>query len=208
MAQPQISNYKYDRGSAEAVFTDAKLGLTGLSLHITKDETMAVTKGTSTRTASVKTTQSAKNKGSKSYTGNAKPKKPAKKRNALNKTTAKTTKAPKTEDRAKRKLSAINQRYNKSEIINELAVNTGLNRKQVDSVLSELSILISRHIKKRAAGEFVLAGLIKITTSKRPAKKAHRAVNPFTGEMITFAAKPARTAVKVHPLKGLVDMAQ
>lgn len=169
---------------------------------------MAVTKGTSKRTASLKTTQSAKTAGVKSSTVKTTSNRSAKKKNFYSKATAKGTKVPATADRAKRKLTAINQRYNKSEIINELAINTGLNRKQVDSVLSELSILISRHIKKRAVGEFALAGLIKITTSKRPAKKAHRAINPFTGEMITFVAKPARTAVKVHPLKGLVDMAQ
>ena len=169
---------------------------------------MAVTKGTSTRTASHKNTQFAKTAGVKSSTVKTTSNKSARKKNSFSKATAKGTKVPTTADRAKRKLTAINQRYNKSEIINELAINTGLNRKQVDSVLSELSILISRHIKKRAVGEFALAGLIKITTSKRPAKKAHRSINPFTGEMITFAAKPARTAVKVHPLKGLVDMAQ
>lgn len=192
------------------MFADAGLSFNGLSLppYMTKDETMAVTKGTSKRTASLKTTQSAKTAGVKSSTVKTTSNRSAKKKNSYSKATAKGTKVPATADRAKRKLTAINQRYNKSEIINELAINTGLNRKQVDSVLSELSILISRHIKKRAVGEFALAGLIKITTSKRPAKKAHRAINPFTGEMITFVAKPARTAVKVHPLKGLVDMAQ
>ena len=95
-----------------------------------------------------------------------------------------------------------------TQIINELAINSGLNRKQVGTVLDELAILISRHVKKRAVDEFALAGLIKITTAKRPAKKATKGINPFTGKMTTFKAKPARTAVKVHPLKGLVDMAQ
>jgi nucleoid DNA-binding protein len=109
---------------------------------------------------------------------------------------------------AKRKLTAISQRYSKTEIINELAINSGLNRKQVGTVIDELAILISRHVKKRAVGEFALAGLIKITTAKRPAKKATKGINPFTGKMTTFKAKPARTAVKVHPLKGLVDIAQ
>ena len=32
-------------------------------------------------------------------------------------------------------------------------------------------------------------------------------VNPFTGKSIKFSAKPARTSVKIHPLKGLKDMA-
>ena len=107
-----------------------------------------------------------------------------------------------------RKVTAVRERFSKTEIVNELAINSGLNRKQVGIVLDELAILISRHIKKRSVGEFILAGLIKITTAKRPAKKARKAVNPFTGEMVNFKAKPASTAVKVHALKGLKDMAQ
>lgn len=107
-----------------------------------------------------------------------------------------------------RKATAVRERFSKTEIVNELAINSGLNRKQVGIVLDELAILISRHVKKRSVGEFILAGLIKITTAKRPAKKARKAVNPFTGEMVNFKAKPASTAVKVHALKGLKDMAQ
>ena len=139
--------------------------------------------------------------------GTAKKNAPSKKKAPIKKSLAKKA-AAKKPLAAKRKLTAISQRYSKTEIINELAVNSGLNRKQVGTVLDELAILISRHVKKRAFGEFALAGLIKITTAKRPAKRATKGINPFTGQMTTFKAKPARTAVKVHPLKGLVDMAQ
>lgn len=139
--------------------------------------------------------------------GTAKKNAPSKKKAPIKKSLAKKA-AAKKPLAAKRKLTAIRQRYSKTEIINELAINSGLNRKQVGTVLDELAILISRHVKKRGVGEFALAGLIKITTAKRPAKKATKGINPFTGKMTTFKAKPARTAVKVHPLKGLVDMAQ
>ena len=139
--------------------------------------------------------------------GTAKKNAPSKKKAPIKKSLAKKA-AAKKPLAAKRKLTAISQRYSKTEIINELAINSGLNRKQVGTVLDELAILISRHVKKRAVGEFALAGLIKITTAKRPAKRATKGINPFTGQMTTFKAKPARTAVKVHPLKGLVDMAQ
>jgi hypothetical protein len=107
-----------------------------------------------------------------------------------------------------RKITAISERYSKTDIVNELASNSGLNRKQIGIVLDELAILIARHIKKRSVGEFILAGLIKITTVKRPAKKARTGINPFTGKLTKFKAKPATTAVKVHALKGLKDMAQ
>ena len=107
-----------------------------------------------------------------------------------------------------RKLTAIRERYSKTDIVNELALNAGLNRKQVCTVLDELAILVSRHIKKGSVGEFVLAGLVKVTTVKRAAKKARKGINPFTGKMTSFKAKPANVAVKVHALKGLKDMAQ
>ncbi|NOY61625.1 MAG: integration host factor, partial [Gammaproteobacteria bacterium] len=46
----------------------------------------------------------------------------------------------------------------------------------------------------------------KVNTVKKPAKKARKGINPFTGEMITFKAKPATTVVKIRPLKALKDM--
>ena len=95
----------------------------------------------------------------------------------------------------------------KTQILNEIATNTELNRKQVASVLDELELLIERSIKKRALGEFTIPGLMKITTVKKPATKARKGINPFTGEETTFKAKPASVAVKVRPLKKLKDFA-
>ncbi len=109
---------------------------------------------------------------------------------------------------AKKPVTAVRERYSKTQIISELAANTNMTRKQVNSVLDELAVLIERHVKKRSVGEFVLAGLVKIHTVKRPAKKAYTGINPFTGKQTTFKARPASVAVKVHALKGLKDMAQ
>ena len=106
-----------------------------------------------------------------------------------------------------RQMTEIKKRYSKPQIINELATNSGLNRKEIGTVLDELGILVNRHIEEHAAGEFVLAGLFKRTTIKKPSKRARKAVNPFTGKEIVFNAKPPTNAVKVYPLKGLKDMA-
>lgn len=106
-----------------------------------------------------------------------------------------------------RKTSVIAEKYTKSQVVGELAENTGLNKSQVNAVLDELTSIIERHIKKRGAGEFSLPGLLKIKTVKKPARKARKGVNPFTGEQTTFKARPASTAVKVTALKGLKDMA-
>lgn len=106
-----------------------------------------------------------------------------------------------------KKVKAISERYNKTQILNQIAENTELSKKQVQSVLDELSDIIEGHVKKRAVGEFVLPGLLKITTVKKPATKARKGINPFTGEETVFKAKPASIAVKVRPLKKLKEMA-
>ncbi|MCG8557193.1 MAG: HU family DNA-binding protein [Proteobacteria bacterium] len=104
------------------------------------------------------------------------------------------------------KTTAIKEPYNKTAILTELAESTQLSKKQVSSVLDELGVLIERHIKKRSAGQFALPGLFKITTTHKPATKARKGINPFTKEETVFKAKPARTVIKIRPLKKLKDM--
>ena len=85
--------------------------------------------------------------------------------------------------------------------------STGLSKKEVGAVFGELETLIERSIKKRSVGEFTLPGLMKITTVKKPARKARKGINPFTGEETMFKAKPASIAVKIRPLKKLKEYA-
>ena len=98
-----------------------------------------------------------------------------------------------------RKVTAITQKMTKSQIVASLADSTGLTKKQVGSVMDEMHTLMERSIKKRSVGEFTVPGIMKITTVKKPARKARKGINPFTGEETTFKAKPASTAVKVRP---------
>ena len=140
-------------------------------------------------------------------------KKPTKKKAPAKKAPAKTVakKAPvKKKAPAKaapaRKISAVKEKYTKAQIITELAENTGHSKSQIHTVLDELAVIIERHIKKRSVGEFSLPGLLKIKTVRKPARKARKGVNPFTGEATTFKARPASTGVKVTALKRLKDM--
>lgn len=111
---------------------------------------------------------------------------------------------------ATRKAPAIQKKYTKTQILNEIAENTDLSRRQVASVLDELSVLMERHLKKRSVGEFTLPGLLKVKTVKRPARPARKNVpNPFKpGETMDIPKKPATTKVKVLPLKKLKDFAE
>lgn len=106
-----------------------------------------------------------------------------------------------------KRLTAVKDRYSKTQLLSEISEKTELSRKQVGAVIDELSDLIERHVKKGACGEFVLPGMMKITTVKKPARKARKGINPFTGEETMFKAKPASIQVKVRPLKKLKEMA-
>lgn len=95
----------------------------------------------------------------------------------------------------------------KSEIYTQLADDTGLTKKDVAAVFESMSGLIQKNLGGRGApGMFTLPGLLKMRVVKKPATKARKGVNPFTGEEMMFKAKPASKTVKVAALKGLKDM--
>ena len=106
-----------------------------------------------------------------------------------------------------KKRSTLDKKYTKTQIVEHICESTELTKAQVSSVIDSLGEVINLHIKKRSVGEFVLPGILKITTVKKPAVKARKGINPFTKEEQMFKAKPASTVVKVRPLKGLKDMA-
>lgn len=94
----------------------------------------------------------------------------------------------------------------KSEILASIADDTELSKKDVAAVIDSLTTLISKNIGSRGPGYFNLPGLMKIKVIKKPATKARKGTNPFTGEEMMFKAKPARKVVKVAPLKSLKEM--
>lgn len=106
-----------------------------------------------------------------------------------------------------KKRKTLDTRYTKTQIVTQIAEENDLTKKQVSGVLESLEEMIQLHINKKSVGEFVLPGLMKIQTVKKPAKKARKGINPFTKEEVMFKAKPASTAVKVRPLKKLKEMA-
>jgi len=105
--------------------------------------------------------------------------------------------------------ATIKDPLNKTQMLSTIADGCGMSKKEVSSVLDELTSVIRRHLKKRGgAGSCTVPGLMKIKTIRKPATKARPGVNPFTGEETIFKAKPARTVVKVTPLKGLKAMVE
>jgi DNA-binding protein HU-beta len=92
----------------------------------------------------------------------------------------------------------------KSEVLTQISKDTTLSRKQVASVFDSLSGVIKKSL--RGNGLFTMPGLMKLKVVKKPATKAREGVNPFTGEKMTFKAKPASKKVRVLPLKSLKAM--
>lgn len=89
----------------------------------------------------------------------------------------------------------------KSEILAQISKDAELSRKQVSEVFDSLNGIIKKSL--RANGVFTLPGLLKLKVVKKPASKAREGVNPFTGEKMTFKAKPASKKIRALPLKNL-----
>jgi len=123
-----------------------------------------------------------------------------KKRSAAKKKATKKAAAP-----AKR-VAVVKDAMTKSAMMAAIAEDTGLSKKQVISVFDTLGTIIGGHLKKGGAGICTIPGLMKIKTIHKPATKARKGTNPFTGEEMMFKAKPARNVVKVLPLKSLKAM--
>jgi len=102
----------------------------------------------------------------------------------------------------------VKKSMTKSEVLSAIAEGTGLTRKEVGKVVEALGVVIKRHVSRGGAGQFVLPGLAKFKVVRKPATKARKGINPFTGEPTIFKAKPARNVVKVRPLKALKEMAK
>ena len=94
----------------------------------------------------------------------------------------------------------------KSQLVEKLATQSELAKKDVKNVLEALTDVGYKELKK--AGVFVVPGFAKFVVVKKPATKARKGTNPFTGEEMMFKAKPARNVVKLYALKALKDAAQ
>jgi DNA-binding protein HU-beta len=87
----------------------------------------------------------------------------------------------------------------RTELIDDLANRTGMDKKDVKNFLLQLTTLIEDEIKK--GGEVPMKGLGKFRVQNRKARVGR---NPLTGEEIQI---PAKTVVKFSISKTLKDLA-
>jgi DNA-binding protein HU-beta len=91
----------------------------------------------------------------------------------------------------------------KTELIQKIADDLALSKKDVKAVIESLATAGYQEMKK--TGEFLLPGFAKFVVIKKPATKARKGINPFTKEPTVFKAKPARKVLKVRPVKAAKD---
>jgi nucleoid DNA-binding protein len=107
-----------------------------------------------------------------------------------------------------KKTTSVDNIYSKSKIIQHIADVTTLTKKDINKCFDSLFGLMEMHLKKRGPGQFIFPGVAKFRVIHKPATKAREGVNPFTGAPTVFAAKPARSIVKVKPLKKIKDIVE
>ena len=103
-------------------------------------------------------------------------------------------------------LGHLSKPCNKSQLTALMCSITGQPRKQIQEMMSCLQDIITAHMKKQGPGEFTLPGILKMKLKYKPATKARKGINPFTGEPTMFKAKPARNTVKISALKKLKEI--
>ncbi len=92
----------------------------------------------------------------------------------------------------------------KSQLVEKInEQHSDLTKKDVKGILETLAAIGYKELKK--TGAFVVPGLVKCVVIKKPATKARKGTNPFTGEPMTFKAKPARKIVRARPVKAAKD---
>ena len=93
---------------------------------------------------------------------------------------------------------------NKNEFITALqAKNPSLTKNDVNSILESMLEIIVNSLK--TDGSASIPGIVKFKAVKKPASLERQGINPFTKKMVTFAAKPESTKIKVSQTKAIKE---
>jgi len=111
------------------------------------------------------------------------------------------------EEKASQRLPPISAKLSKAQLLELLAAESGLRKAEIKRVLGALDSVIEASLGPEGGGQFRMPGLLQMSAVRRPAIKARKGINPFTGEETWFKAKPPSTGVKIRPLKKLKRLA-
>lgn len=92
-----------------------------------------------------------------------------------------------------------------AQLQSSIADDVGLSKAQVKSVFDSLEKHAEKALKS-AHGQITIMPGLKLKKKHVKARKARKGTNPFTGEPMTFKAKPASKTVRASVLKRLKDL--
>lgn len=98
------------------------------------------------------------------------------------------------------------KRMTKSQLIEAIAEESGLTKKQANAAIEGLDKVVAQQLGEK--GEVSIPGLVKLNVVTKPATPERQGINPFTKQPTTFKAKPERKVVKARVFKGLKDNLQ
>lgn len=163
-------------------------------------------KATKRKTTAKKTTKrKVAKKATRKPTKKTTAKRTTKKTTAKRKTT-KTTAKKTTTVKKPAAVKSVSKAYTKSQVMTYIAEQAGISKQEAVATYEALIGLLAAHLKSKKVGQFAFPGIAKCVIHRKPATKARKGINPFTGEPTIFKAKPARNVVKVRALKALKDM--
>jgi len=93
---------------------------------------------------------------------------------------------------------------NRSQLLKDVAERTGMARKEVEQIYEHTLHSIQDAV--RQGKKVSLSGFGKFSQRVRAARKAGMGKNPFTGETIQVAARPALKLPKFTPAKQFKDV--
>jgi len=118
------------------------------------------------------------------------------------------TKKAKKKGKKKAAKRTTKRSMSKSQLLTVIAEEQELTKKQVGAVFDQLRDIIVAEVNPKsrtAPGVFTIPGIARIKTRKKPARKARKGTNPFTGEEMMFKAKPASIVLKLLPIKAMKE---
>merc|ERR1711918_54866 len=96
-------------------------------------------------------------------------------------------------------MKATNGPMKKGALLEAIAGDCELKRKQASQILESLATIAAEQVKSN--GVFTIPGLARIKTRRKPATKA--AKREVFGKVVMVKAKPAKTVVKAFPVAAL-----
>jgi nucleoid DNA-binding protein len=93
-----------------------------------------------------------------------------------------------------------------AQVLDEVVERSGMEKREVKHVLNSLLAVVVSQLKMKGIGKVTVPFLgLKLEVVTKAATKERKGISPFSGEEMTFKAKPKRQVVKSRAMKSLKD---